>query len=422
LSHELEERSTSVQHDALVMALLVAIGDTAFQEKRGQAFSKSAPTGSFIECWERFGVKVFGLDTNGSWTQLPIAESQSRVVAWRLSPTPKELTQRIDRMRTEILMAEEALNAHDEPLLCAILCSKGRAWIESSTQDVALELLSKICDSFPTKHLAHLWCHYLRSVACLLNGLPQDLETFSPEFIRQSDGIGLGLLFRAERMEFCRKLGYIDEAVEIANALLQALPTSNQKRQTPIEHYVIGTSYFLLNNVLRHGGLFAFANDCLDHSQNFYLPGIESHDTELAHCFYAKTVCAAMTGLTTVLDVEQVSDRLFANALAELSYAHIAWSVGELERAQTHISAAARQFEVDGFSRYADKSRTLGMLLDWWRCFESKQPLERGCLAAVCETVWPAMGDQDSNKLTSNNAEGERWHNWLASSTGSCFA
>jgi hypothetical protein len=87
LSYEIEERSTAIEHTSLAHAIWLAIGDTARREGRARVETKSSPTESFSELWHRHGIEVKGVHDNSSTVQLAIPESQTRVVAWRLSRT-----------------------------------------------------------------------------------------------------------------------------------------------------------------------------------------------------------------------------------------------------------------------------------------------------------------------------------------------
>jgi hypothetical protein len=87
VAHEIEERSTAVDHRQLTNMLWSAIGERAKEASRANIYSKSLPTKSFLDFWQQFGVSVRGLNEDGTSFQLAIAESQSRIIAWRFADT-----------------------------------------------------------------------------------------------------------------------------------------------------------------------------------------------------------------------------------------------------------------------------------------------------------------------------------------------
>src|ERR1041384_3564645 len=64
LRHEIEERSSSVDHTVLTNTLWLAIGETARTENRANITSISSPTQSFIKLWQRYKVNVIGVREN----------------------------------------------------------------------------------------------------------------------------------------------------------------------------------------------------------------------------------------------------------------------------------------------------------------------------------------------------------------------
>jgi len=88
--HEIQERSTSVEHQKLSNLLLLAIGDRALIEGRGEVLTQSAPSKSFRELWRRYKVRVKGL-TNAATTELSVPESHTRVIAYRMSDKHRQL-------------------------------------------------------------------------------------------------------------------------------------------------------------------------------------------------------------------------------------------------------------------------------------------------------------------------------------------
>ena len=152
LRHEIEERSSSIDHGVLTNFLWTAIGDTARIERRANIVSFSAPTSSFIRFWEQHGIDIRTMKHDGSTSYLAIAESHTRVVAWRLGPSPKEETAVRPELATptpvvtrpDLTTAIQAFERGDWELLTSLLVSRGRAWIESNDKAGALDLLRRI--------------------------------------------------------------------------------------------------------------------------------------------------------------------------------------------------------------------------------------------------------------------------------------
>jgi len=401
LAHEIEERSTSVDHTILTNTLWLAIGDTARTENRANITSLSAPTKSFIDLWQHFGVRVIALNENSTTAPLAIAESQTRLIAWRLSPStlsePREKTDASAEgfLRSELAVATEALDRGDLDLLSALLVSKGRAWIESTDKETAIRLLHAVTSKIPMEHLAHLWSHYLLSIASLFSGEQISPEMFAEKLEVLAGPVGLSLLFRAERMEFFRKIDRGDEAIAVASTILLALNQAAEAADS-LGCYVVGTCNFLLGSLLRYGGLYATAWQFIDAAQKIFMPGIDSHDTELAHCYYAKAVCAAMTGVSNFdapFDLGSESTRQFAGALIQLSYSHAAWFLGDVARSRQFASRAASAFESIGTPRYAARARRLATLLEWWETLGAgREPTFNGSPSTYSRAVAALTG------------------------------
>src|SRR5256885_4899882 len=225
--------------------------------------------------------------------------------------------------QSAIGIAIEALNRGDIDLLNALLISKGRSWIESTDKAAVIKFLRVLTSTLPIEYLAHLWSHYLLSIATLFAGEEVSAEVFSERLEEIATPVGLSYLFRAERMEFFRKLNKGDEAVRIANTLVPVVNSQELPIPNSLTAYVRGACNFLLGSLLRYGGLYRNAWQFIDNAQKIYLPGVASHNTELAHCYYAKAVCAAMTGVSNFdapFDIGGESTRQFASALIQLSY------------------------------------------------------------------------------------------------------
>lgn len=383
LSYEITERSTAVDHAKFQSMLMLAVGETAVKEQRAIVTTVSEPTVSFKQKWQEFRIEAKGMNNDGQISPLSVAESQTRIVAWRV---PTELKQPqsppavispvspkdIEAIRPDILTAANALQSQDTSVLEALCVSRGRRWIESQDRARAIPLLEKVKNSYPTSSLLGSWVHYLLSLAALFSDKAQ-LEMFSEEIEANASPSGLAKLFRAERMEFLRKIAKdkrSPQITEIANSLLPALPQNVLSSSTDLERYVIATTKFVLANLLRSGGLYVDAWREISEAENIYRPNIESHATELAHCHYAKTVCVALTGLANFdlhVGAENGLNREFAFALIELAYAHAAWFVGDVTQAAKHADSAATVFDEIESPHYAKRARTLEWLLRTWK-------------------------------------------------------
>jgi hypothetical protein len=388
LSHEIEERSTAVSHSQLTNMLWYAIGERARDESRANITSISQPTGSFVACWEKYGVSVLGMNDDGSSFRLPVAESQTRVIAWRLaenesriplSPAQPKLEDNAeDPVAQELALAEQCVRDREEELLTALLAAKGRAWIESPFCERALAVLNDIEQSFAPAHGCRLWAHYLLCLSRLFAGATVRPDDFSEDLIAAASQIGAGLLFRAERMEFSRKCGQLDEALAIANGL-QMSQRESKVPSSDTDRYVRGTAAFLMGNLLRHGGLYQRAWEQINTAQLILRPGSPAQATELAHCYYAKAVCVSMTGASQFdapfAEARHSGSRRFANALITLSYSHAAWFVGDVLRARQYALQAAGQFADLGYGKYAARASDLASLLGWWQSLQSGKRL-----------------------------------------------
>ncbi len=309
LSHEINERSTAVDHEKFQSMLMLAIGETAVKDQRANATTVSAATVSFQKNWQQFRIEARGLNDNGETSRLTVAESQTRVLAWKI---PSGLSQQLGAQagvvpstasaeslirRQDLIVAFEALKSQDVDVLEALCISRGRRWIESEDRDNALLFLERIKSSYPQNSLLACWAHYLLSLAALFSNKANP-QMFSEDLESNAAPSGLAMLFRAERMEFSRKLSKREHAVEIANSLLPALPERVLASSTDLERYAIATTKFVFANLLRSGGLYREAWQQISDAEGIYKPNIESHATELAHCHYAKTICVAMTGVS----------------------------------------------------------------------------------------------------------------------------
>ena len=377
LEHEIEERSTSVNHKSLTNALWAAIGENARHEHRAQIVPRSAPTRSFVEKWGALRVRVSELREDFSTQPLAVPESQTRIVAWRIPPVVTAATTDAEfGLRADLRLANEALKSSDQELLRAVLVSRARAWIESDEKVEAISFLRAVVLQMPHNSFEVLWCKYLQAIAGLFEGNPE----FAAIFRAGDDAhrVGLGALFEAERMEHARKAGDRADAIRIANELRVNQIGPDPDEMTDIQRYVIGTTRFLTANLLRYGGKYAEAAKWIERAEDLFKPSIPSHETELAHCFYAKQVCISMTGASEfeILDSSWGGrSKQFAGALIRLTYSHAAWFTNDIESAFRHAEEAARQFTQTGLRRYAERASTIcGLLRIWQSLSRNLQP------------------------------------------------
>jgi hypothetical protein len=385
LQHEIEERSTSIDHQALSNSLLLSIGEQAVDERRAVVQTSRGPSDSFTRFWQKLGIGVLALRDDKSTEPLTVPESHVRLIAWRnipeitspsIMPSPSPLKAFAPPMPEDLTLAKRTLQNGDPDLLEALLISNGRAWIEGNHRLPALSLLEEVRSS-PHSPLQELWCHYLLSIATLFSGHGYTLEDFSENFLERSKAVGLYTLFRAERMEFARKLGHGDLALGLANQILEelskVLPDAVRQMSNP-QRYVYGTSHFLIANLLRSGGLYRSALSHIDLAENFLRPGIVSHDTELAHCYYARSVCYSMQGFANVgpLPGEDPDNFHFASALIRLTYSNAAWFMNDLQAAHNYAREAAEAFSRIGAIGYAGRANSIAGLLGRWMVLEGK--------------------------------------------------
>lgn len=83
LPHEIEERSTSIDHDRLNNAIHTAIGDRARFENRAVSQTQGGPTGSFVEKWKRMKVRIETRQAGKPKEARSVPEFQKRMIVWR---------------------------------------------------------------------------------------------------------------------------------------------------------------------------------------------------------------------------------------------------------------------------------------------------------------------------------------------------
>jgi tetratricopeptide (TPR) repeat protein len=382
LAHEINERSTAVDHRHLINALHVAIGEEAQRSHRSLVFSVSSPTDSFRRLWVEKKIRVLGINEDFSSYDLPVPESHTRVIAWRnaLGAPPVSDAEvgeeRTHETRDVLVACKSALRQGDTQLLEACLANSGRYWIESSARDEARQLFIDVQHRFGPDTTASVLARFLNALPDLFNNTLGQYE-FSEETEHTGAKHGLGLLLRAERMEYARKTGDILNAVGLANSLV--IETAKYKAISPLERYQHGTVLFLLGNLLREGGRYSEALTYVERAESIYLPSIPAHNTELAHCEYASLSCRAMRGDASLKGSGYHSmgqEHRFASALIQLSFAHSAWLLNDPPRAIAFAGEAARGFREIHFDGHADRAELTQKLLHAWQELEKGNKLD----------------------------------------------
>jgi hypothetical protein len=384
LLHEIEERSTSIDHRVMINALMLTIDDQAMSENRAAVQTSRAASDSFSSHWQASGIRMWALKADNSIEPLAIAESHVRLVAWRSPPPIASAEDRDDiaapsesQASADLLLAEKVFRSGDRELLEALLVSNGRAWIEGKDRARALLLLRSLKEKFSCPSLAWLWSHYLLSIASLFSGKDISRADFSDEIIEAVGPTAVALLFRAEKMEFARKSADRSVAVNLANQLLKSLARKVEDKSalSNLQAYVRGTSHFLLANLLRHGGLYREAQGHISLAEEYLRPGVAAHDTELAHCYYGRSVCYAMQGFASFEPPvnSRSDDFLFANGLIHLAQSNAAWFLNDFSRAYDYAMEAARRFDRVEAYGYTERARTIAGLLRRWMVLEGRE-------------------------------------------------
>jgi tetratricopeptide (TPR) repeat protein len=367
IGYEIQERSTAVDHSQLASYLWLALGDKAKQEGRATINTISAPTISFKDHWRRLKINVQGV-IDASRYDLPIPESQTRVIAWRLPRTAQVLLAR--DINKEIELAEEALRVKDDELLKGLLISRGRSWVEATIKPRAIKLFQNVKINYQQRQPVFLWSHYFLGLDQLFSG-EFSSNWFSEELEHAAESAGIALLYKAERMESLRKLGDLNAAVDIANDIISELANKHsQELESDIERYVAGTTHFLVANLLRLGGLYGDALSFITKAESIFKSGIASHDDELVHSYYARAICLSIAGASPPRPPIQTrmhtKSMQFSNALISLTDSHASWIIGNNNDARNHAIKAATTFEAIGAKVFSRSAYRLSKLLEWW--------------------------------------------------------
>ena len=305
---------------------------------------------------------------------MAIPESQTRVIAWRFAAdsnnsVSKPILSDSGNVSKELKLANEYDRAADFLRLEKLLIDKGRVWIESANKGKSLEILSRIRSEDKYPKTLRLWSHYFVSISNLFSGI-SSANDFSPDKCIMAKGTSLEHLYLAERMENLRKSGNLKGSIEIVNSLKKNL--SEFKKSGSYDNsisYSVGTGFFLIGNLLRHGGQYQEASQYIDSAFDFYNPSISSHRVELHHCLYTKSVCNAMIGQATIeypYEIVFENDYLFANALIDVIDAHAWWNTGNIVNGAKSAQDAETKFKKVGASNYAMRANSIGKLMALW--------------------------------------------------------
>jgi hypothetical protein len=217
-----------------------------------------------------------------------------------------------------------------------------------------------------------VWSKYLLIIARLFRFQEMSSSAIDEHLLADSKRLGIAPLLLAEKMELSRKRGDRPETLK----LLQQLMTELAEAETPRsagEAYAVGTSHFLIANLLRYGGLYPNAKSSIDRARTYFRPAILSHQIELAHCHYAMEVCWAITGSPRderFVPPGSGESRPFAEALLTLARSHSEWARAQIAEAAEYAESAAIAFDSIGYHPYAKRAKRLFELLQVWRRLE----------------------------------------------------
>jgi tetratricopeptide (TPR) repeat protein len=91
LPHEIEERSTAVDHQLLINAIHTSVGENAGIDGKLVVQTHAGPTSSFVQRWRDLGICLMGIGSDHSAKPLALPEFQKRLTAWRdMSDKPNQ--------------------------------------------------------------------------------------------------------------------------------------------------------------------------------------------------------------------------------------------------------------------------------------------------------------------------------------------
>jgi tetratricopeptide (TPR) repeat protein len=319
------------------------------------------------------GLRLTGVA--GAGTLLPLTPFRGQVVAWRAPVVAKTRPLEIAEEAWPRDPFEAALRERDEAAAAEILVDQGRAWIETPGAARYVELLERVPETFPADGAAALWARYLRGVDSALRLERPDAHWFDEEHCVAAGPHGLEPLFRAERMEFARLRGELEQAVGLAAAAVRALGDAAEEGDSAAV-YSRATAHFLFANLLRRGGRYDLAREQVERALAAYDTEVPSHAVEAMHCRYALAVCDAVEAIPRVDEARPgPSDQLvFARALVTLSNAQAAWFVGDFDRAVEFAEASHGEFDRIGYERYATRAGRVARIVSLWQALNASEP------------------------------------------------
>jgi len=364
----LGERSSPAYSPAVTLALNAYEAEGAAVVRRDsteteaiQAFLKAA------------GVRILASPTDEVELKIPLSTFPVRTVAWRHAAPSSPRRDLVEARETDGALHHpfrwlgEAIESGDEQVAAAVLAGHGRAWLELAQPDSALHLIGLVHAAFPGQTAAFLWAHYLMAIDSALRLDAPDATWFTNDLCELAATRGLGLLFRAERMEFRRLRGDLRGAITEANHLTRDLDRP-ANINSPGDLYVAGTSRYVLANVLRRGGRYDLARQYIHDATTFLRDDIPSHRIELTHAMYGLSICDSMFGVASVQvpDGWGTTEAVFARSLVTLANSHASWFVKDYDRAAQFADQASAAFAGIGYQRYAQRADRLRILLvDW---------------------------------------------------------
>lgn len=356
------------------------------------------------------GIRLIGVPPGGASGLLPLTPYRGQLVSWRpatiASPEPiaAAAMERLQHTAQGVEDLERALREGDTIQAAETLATFGRAWIETSEAPYYRDLLERVCRGFDESSEVALWARYLVALDAALRESQPHKSWFDGRACELAARHGaLGLLYRAERMEFTRLQEDLPGAVRLASQLAAQLKDPRVSKGVG-QVYASATAHFVLANVLRAGGRYDLARRHVVLAGGAYDPRYPSHAVEAMHCRYALAVCDAIDG---VPHVEQLSDvdagqLVFARSLVTLTNSQAAWFVNDLQRATQFARDARDGFRSIGYERHAGRAQRLTALFELWtdlRDDKAPRAPESFVVSCVMDAVRPTREPLDLRDL-----------------------
>lgn len=331
------------------------------------------------------GIRLTAIAPGGTSGLLPLTPYRGQVVAWRPAiethgePLAPPARPQLPREARGVLDLEQALGDGNPTGAAQALATFGRAWIETAEAAHHVDLLERVRGRFDEGSEPALWARYLLALdAALRTSQPQAcwFDDHACELARRHGA--LGLLFRAEQMEFTRLRMDLAEAVRLASELAPQLDGPVAPDGVAAT-YANATARFVLGNVLRAGGRYDLARRYVAVARDAYDVAYPSHAVEAMHCRYALAVCDAIDGLPHVEQLDDVPEGqlVFARSLVTLTNSQAAWFVNDLQRAIQFAHEAGQGFHSIGYDRHANRAEVVAALFELWADLRNNRTLER---------------------------------------------